>query len=216
MPAQELRHQAPTLYGTSRRLDHRPGRDRPRRGRLHGTIVVLIMAVMLAMPAFAGDLGFFESRRIHRQADEALARGDHEKAAELFHQLADGLDRTHKRRGEALFGAALARLHTGEHDIATELLTEMLQVFPNHESKAGAQAMRALLEDRAGQPAAPEAEPARAEPAKDSGRAGVQRLERLESRIASLEGQLREAREELQKKEEAIEKLKELVVGEGS
>ena len=98
-----------------------PNFTRPRRSLPH-VVLAITATLVLALPSFAADLGFFEARRIHRQADEALARGDHDKAAELFHQLADGLDRDHKRRGEALYGAALARLNAGEHDVAGELL----------------------------------------------------------------------------------------------
>ena len=208
MPAQESRPAAPAL------CEKNSIEIRPRRSRLLGSILAVATTLLLALPSFAGDLGYFEARRIHRQADEALARGDHDKAAELYHQLADGLDRNQKRRGKALYGAALARLNAGEHETAGELLTEMLQVFPNHENKVGAQAMQALLASQTATPAPPPepvAEPEPAEPAAGDD----QRVGRLESKVARLEGQLREAREELQKKEEAIEKLKELVVGEG-
>ena len=173
----------------------------------HRRFACLLFLPLLASPALAGDLGFFEKRRLHNAADDALARGDAATAAELYQQLVDGLERAEDRRGEALYGAAVAVLASPalEEEGARAHLAELLEVFPGHERAAEARVLNALLE--APVPAAEVAPPV----AEVDENAGV--LEQLEAKVVRLESQLRAAREELKKKEEAIEKLKELVVG---
>lgn len=183
-------------------------------------VVALALACGWALPASADDdrVGFFEARRLASQAEDALAAGQGEDAAELYQRLVDGLDADSRRRADALYGRALAELTRPEsaRDVALlrASLDQLASSYPDHDRAVDARAMIALLDVEPPDPAPIAVVPAEPEPAEPEVVEVVddERVAQLQSRVRSLQKQLAEAREELEQKEEALSKLKELVV----
>lgn len=181
-------------------------------------LVAVLLFPLLALgpaagPVLAADdsLGFFEARRLEKQAEAAAAAGRSEEAAELYLRLAEGSD-PGNRQARALYGHAVGELSgpAGSRDeaAARRSLDRLLSSYSGHESLPSARALLSLLD--AGGPAPVSAPPPPAEPAKTAASDGTARD--LESRVRQLEAQLAATREELAQKEEALRKLKDLVV----
>ncbi|MCG8462087.1 MAG: hypothetical protein MI919_37870 [Holophagales bacterium] len=169
------------------------------------------------LAAEGASVGWFESMRIERQAQAALAAGEGAAASEAFGRLIGGLETGKKRHGRALHGAALAELQKPEAerdlDLARLWLDRFLADYPSHSDRAAARSLRNALTAPAPKPekrpAPPPAPPA---PASEDPETNA-RVEVLESRIAQLRAELAATQEELAKKDEALRKLKEVVVG---
>lgn len=176
-------------------------------------VVSCLFVCLVAAPAVADDLGFFEQRRVLSDAEDALAAGRYEQAVELFGQVVEGTDADNGRHAQALLGAALAELghEAGDADAARRHLAAYL-ANGEAEQKAVAKALQQTLERvaEAAEPApTPPVEP---EPEPEP---KVEEENGSAKRIASLERQLASARAEIAEKEKVIEQLRKIVVDEG-
>ena len=184
------------------------------------SLLVLALTLAIAAPASADgeSIGFFEARRLEGQAEAALKSGKADQASEIYQRLAEGSAKG-KRQARAFYGHALAELSRGadawDSTAVRSSLESLISGYPGHENAASAKAMIGLMAEMEKAPAtpapppptepAPAAEPPEESKNKDSTRA-------LESRVRQLEATLAETREELAQKEEALRKLRELVV----
>ena len=201
---------------------------------LKGQRVVMVGCLTVCLGAgtvWANDgaekLGYFESRRVVKQADQALASGRHDEALELYGRLITGLDSSDERQSEARYRSAMAALlkDPADLDLAREHLSALPRSFKG-ESGAEVEALRGLLkriesvavaEQEAKQALADQEKEAEAEIAAEATETKVveEDLEKLKKQNARLRNELEQTRAELARKEEALAKLKAVVVGGG-
>ncbi len=175
----------------------------------------------------AEKLGFFESRRVAKEADQALESGRPDEALELYGRLIAGLDKSDKRQSEARYRSAMAALVKEPADL--ELAREHLAALPasfKGQSGTEVEALRGLLErvesvavaeQRAKQALAEQEKEAEAEIAAEATetKEAEEDLEKLKKQNARLRKELEQVRAELARKEQALAKLKAVVVGGG-
>ena len=180
--------------------------------------------------AWASDgtkgLGFFESRRVVKQANQALEAGRHDQALELYSQLIEGLDKSDDRRAEAYYRSALAAVakSPADLDLARNHLAEVPKTFRG-QSGSEVKALRALLAQvesvtaakQEVQHALKQEKVTQAETADELAEATVAEsdLQKLQKQNARLRHELEQTRAELARREEALAKLKAVVVGGG-
>ncbi|MEM8931450.1 MAG: hypothetical protein AAGE94_09760 [Acidobacteriota bacterium] len=186
--------------------------------------VLLVLGLGSAAPSPADELGFFEVRKVRNAANKALTSGDLSEAVTQFTRLAEGT--TGDRRAEALYFAAVAELGQdgGKPDTARGWLDTLLSEAPRHELAPQARALVRLLEQVAGVQQQVDAAMASADAAMASAARQAEQhddreeqaageVESLSSQVERLAAELRATRAELAKKEEALEKLKQVVSG---
>lgn len=195
------------------------------RSTVAGSIVSIFFLSLMctALPVAAeddGPLGFFKSRRVAKEADAALQAGRFDEALSLYDRLADGTRVSSKRHSRALRQGAVASLLV--EPAQPETAVELLDRLPNARDPEIAM-LRRLASIAAngteGSEASPastqDAEEAEAPPASKAEAEKDAENEVLKKRIQRLELQLAASQTELKRKEEALEKLKAMVVGEG-
>ena len=160
-------------------------------------------------------LGFFESRRVAKDADRAMAAGRYDQALELFALLVDGLPKTDKRHGEALYGAALASLAQDPQDRSAAV--DYLDALPRGAGpRAEIQALRNLINVGVEEPAEKKSnEVAESKPCPTPEPTVGTDDGEMKKENQRLKAELAEAKAELKRKDEALEKLKAVVVGGG-
>lgn len=205
--------------------------------------VLLICGVMLSLAgvAFADTLGARQVKRLGNQAEQALERGDLEGARKAYGEIVEGSGLSEPLRAEALWYLALDAL-TRHDDIpqrtaaSREYLETLLEEHTSFPRRGQVRALSALLgqlddldrhrreaarlarrlAEREEEIAAASAELAEIEENDDETKSS------LESQIADQRRRRDEAererdlcKEDLQKKEQALQKLKDALVGGG-
>lgn len=178
--------------------------------------VALCLALVSARAASADDdLNFFEELRLQSDASNALEAGDFAAASEHYARLAAGSNGD--RRAESLYFRTVAELskERDERDeaAAREALDQFLAEFPRHEKAAEARVLAQFLEERSNSRDRLEEILAQAERQVDQRAEADNQVESLESKVERLGAELAATRAELKKKEEALEKLKQVVIG---
>ena len=196
----------------------RPSSSRSPLGALAGLFVVGWLCAV-PCPAAAEDLGFFEAIKLRSQASEALEEGEAARAATLYARLAAGS--TGDQRAKAQFFAAVAEItaDAGDLTVARRHLDSLLAERPEHDTAPQARALVRLLGQVDGIRGQVDAAMAQAsmvaEEQGDEAAAAAGRVESLAAEIDRLIAELAATRAELAKKNEALEKLKQVVVGAG-
>lgn len=178
--------------------------------RALGLALVACLAAPAA-PLLADDLGFFESRRILSDADDALIAGRLDEAAELYTRVVEGTESGKGRHARALLGAAVAELsqNYARFDAARGHLEAFLEdPAADPDEKAVARSLRRMLERAQATAGSPETPP----PAPPEPPAAAAEEAGEGARIARLERQLAAARQEIAEKEKVIEELRKIVV----
>ena len=194
----------------------------------------LILGLLFALPSpGAESLSTRQARKALKQADEALTAGRWSDALEHFGRVVEGLPKTHPRRAEALFGAAVAELSgppaRWDEARAGQYLEILSDTFPRHQRTPGARALAVMLETvestrrqadtrsrelnrRLRQLERQARQRPVSKPDPDSQRL-AEEVEQLKRQVAELNAELASTKDELAKKDEAIEKLKQVVLG---
>ncbi|MDA8020049.1 MAG: hypothetical protein MPN21_21635 [Thermoanaerobaculia bacterium] len=183
-----------------------------------GSSIVLCLFLsgfFVASSASAEALGFFKVRRLLSQADEALATGRHDEAAELYNQVVKGT-KAGKRHARAHLGVAVAELNRnkGKESVVRRHLNAYL-ADPATSEEAVARAMQKLLARMGSARAAAKPKPAPPKPspaAPDAETVDAEEPDDSAERIAALEQQLAAAKKEIEEKEKVIEDLRKIVV----
>jgi hypothetical protein len=201
--------------------------------RPHHWIVLAAVVGCLSLPLQAQTSPILSASKAKKALKEAKAveGRDPAKALELYRQVADQTAKTSVQRADALYAIALRQLArpAGERDLeaAQAAAQSFATDFPRDERRPAAQALAATLDlvatqqrDHAQQlatlAATAEAEAAAKLAAATTAKTETsQRVEELETRVRRLRGELEAAKTELAKKEEALQKLKKVVVGGG-
>ncbi len=201
-------------------------------------VSMLLFAGAQAPAAGAQELSAKEIKKIQKQADKAFGGGQHAAALELYEQLLAATPPGDSRRAEALYAVAMARISPAspprDVDGARPYLEELATSFPRHPRRLEVAALRAGLEEldaaRGGLEAAAakmaekeaafaaeqaERERIEAERAEiaDESEAADGRVKSLAAQLRKVKAELAETRLELETKEEALQKLKEALVG---
>lgn len=197
--------------------------------RPHHWIVLAAVVGCVALPLQAQTLTASKAKKALKEA-KAVEGRDPAKALELYRQVADQTAKTSAQRADALYAIALRQLArpAGERDLAAAQTAaqSFASDFPRDERRPAAQALVATLDlvatqqrDHAQQLAELAATAAAEATAKQAATTAKtetsQRVEELETRVRRLRGELEAAKTELAKKEEALQKLKKVVVGGG-
>jgi predicted RNase H-like nuclease (RuvC/YqgF family) len=227
---------------------------RPTARRRFALVAPLLAALLLtpaagiaarATPPDDGEAPLADRREVRaalREADQAMAAGSFDRAAELYEQVVASTGEGDGQRATALYGLALAQAlrppESRDTARAAAALRELTAAFPRHERSreaaaglacfdrleaAGAETERlgsrvAELEAAAASQAATiEQQAARLAEldAAAEGRAGTLETEStaLRKEVGRLRARLAEVEAELEKKQEALEKVKQTLVG---
>ena len=200
----------------------------------------VVVSTLLLVPLHAGaqQMGARELRKTQRQADNAFAAGQFEQAASLYQQILTSTEPGSKRRSGALYAIALLNISndpaTRDAEAARRQLQELATNFPRFDRRLEVVALRSLLDEidagraeierrgieLAEKDAALKNRPRQTEARQTSTGGGDEGNPVDDARIKTLQAQLRKAldelaqtRTELTKKEEALEKLKDALVG---
>lgn len=178
--------------------------------------IALMTVLFVPVTAFADgeSLGFFESRRVAKEADQAMAAGRYSDALKLYERLADGTEVTNKRHAHGLRQAAAAALLAEPSD--GERAAGHLDRLPKAYARGPEIALLRRLAAAGEAPvaAAAESEPCPVPDEPAAGEAPAGELEgQLKARLKRLEKELAATTAELKRKDEALEKLKAMVVG---
>ena len=186
--------------------------------------------VFLNGPLAAEELSGSRAKKVLKEADAAAAAGDAVKARELYQLVAAGTLKTPARRADALYGLVLveAGRPAGTRDAALldTSLAAFLKDFPKDPRRPVVAALSGLQKDLAGKDAEIAALGARIAAAeaelekRDQAAAGAskessKRVEELEARQRRLLAEIDNLKAEIAKKDEALKKLKKVVVGGG-
>ena len=196
--------------------------------------IAALILLLHPLAATAQELSARELKKIQKQADKAFAAGQVESAIELYEKILAATPAGDSRRGNALYGVAIAHLSTdgAQRDVgAAGQHLEELASFPHHPRKLEIAATRALLSEigaarleigrrdaemaqklAAFEAERQEIEAQQQEMAGESEAAGG-RVKSLQAQLRKVRAELSETRSELEKKEEALQKLKDALVG---
>jgi len=196
----------------------------------HALAIVLACGLVAAATA-AEELSPRELRKLDKEAGKALQAGRDDQAATLYQQLLDATAAGDDRRRDALWVVAMSRLaaEPGD-DPARRHLQELADSFPRLAKGPELAAMRAVLaalDDAGAEIAGVRAELEERSEAFEAERRRIEEAQKqsdeTDDRVRSLEGQLRRVRadlaatkEELDKKEEALQRLLKLRSDRGS
>ncbi len=208
------------------------------KSRLHATLVSIAFVLgfsQLQLPAGAQELSGRALKKAAKEAGKAFDAGRYDQALELYEQVLASTSGTDEQRGDALYGSAMIRLSpsAGHHDVdrAAEHLEE-LAAFPRHSRALEIAAARALLAQVGSARAEVEREQAELqakmlaieaerkqaeaeleEAAADQSAEADDRVKALESRLRKARAETTECRADLEQKEEALQKLRDALVG---
>lgn len=175
----------------------------------------LALAAACPISVSAESLGFFEARRVLKEADRAMVAGRHEDAVELYGRIIQ--DEGAKKREHALYQSAVASLakEPADFEAAQSFLNELSSSFERSLEGASVPVLKHWIANAgksASPPVVPEPEPC---PEVDAQQDAVKDLRVVRRQNAKLRGELSTVKEQLAQKEEALEKLKAVVVGGG-
>ncbi len=196
--------------------------------------VVLLSAALGPVSPSAEELSAKELKKVSKQAGNAFGAGQYAKAIVLYNQILASTSGTDTRRGDALYASALIRLSadTEHQDVeAARRHLDQLAAFPTHPDRLAVGALRDLFtgldsaRDEAerrvaeleAKIAAYQAEQEQAEveleEAAGESEAVGDRVRSLESRLRKVRAELAECQAELETKEQALQKLRDALVG---
>lgn len=197
-------------------------------------LLALSMALVGGSTAVAEDLTDREFKKLDRQATKAEDAGRLDDVRSIYDQILAGTPAGDTRRGKALFFVLSQELGASPDALspaAGSALDELLKEFPGHlrrrqiemfdrwrQQRAAHAAQLAELQDAlAEQRAECEAMHGELSGAAGEKEASLNRqVQRLKGQLGTAQQELETTRAELQKKEEALEKLKDALVGGGS
>lgn len=186
--------------------------------------------VFASVPLAAEELSSSRAKKVLKEADAAAAAGDPVKARELYQLVAAGTLKTPARRADALYGLVLVEAGrpsaTRDATLLETSLAAFLKDFPKDPRRPVVAALGGLQKDLAGKDAEIAALGARIAAAeaelekRDQAAAGAskessKRVEELEARQRRLLAEIDNLKAEIAKKDEALKKLKKVVVGGG-
>lgn len=188
--------------------------------------IAVAFAVLMAAPLAAEELSNSRAKKVLKEADAAVVAGDIVKARELYQLVAAGTLKTPARRADALYGLVLveagrpaaardaALLDSSGAAFLKEFAKDPRRVVVAalaglHKELSGLGAKIAELETRA---TAAEAELEKREQAATG---SSKKVEELEARGRRLAAEIENLKAEIAKKDEALKKLKKVVVGGG-
>ncbi|MEM1206239.1 MAG: hypothetical protein AAGN66_23610 [Acidobacteriota bacterium] len=195
----------------------------------------LVMALSFGLLApcvvDAAVLGGLQARRLLSKADTALGEGRANEALQLYLELTESEDIGDERRGRALYGAAMAELARPDAERNVEAARQRLatyrESFPDGDRRLEVAVLDGLLEDidaiaerkresiRELEATVGQLQKMAEDQEEEQQKVGEsleQAMERLERSVRSLRSELKAAKAELAKKDEALEKLKQVVV----
>lgn len=197
-------------------------------------LLALSMALVGGSTAAAEDLTDREFKKLDRQATKAEDAGRLDDVRSIYDQILAGTPTGDTRRAKALFFVLSQELGASPDALspaARSALDELLKEFPGHlrrrqiemfdrwrQQRAAHAAQLAELQDAlAEQRAECEAMHGELSGAAGEKEASLNRqVQRLKGQLGTAQQELETTRAELQKKEEALEKLKDALVGGGS
>lgn len=198
------------------------------RQRLSRLLLPAALLGLAAAPLFAAtEMKSGPAGKVIKEAKAAAAKGDSVKARELYQLVAASTPKAPKQRAEALYELLLleAAMPAASRDRAAleASSAQFLQQFPAHEKRPVVAAMAGLLADTRAKDeeiAALEAKIAAAElTQKEASAAGAKdaskKVDELEAKLRRSGAEVELLKAELAKKEEALKKLKKVVVGGG-
>jgi len=177
-------------------------------------VCVVGLSVLAPLPPAYGadDLGYFQGKKISRQANKALEAGQIEEAVKLYEQILAGTEKGDALRARALYVVAFACLspEKAQRNLkrARQLLEELKTSYPEYQRQLEvtvACSWAASLSQ-----ARSSAGRLRRQTEGQSAKVGS-----LEAELEKLKAELAATREELKKKEEALQKVREELVGGG-
>lgn len=201
--------------------------------------LALAFALVLAGAAAARDLSPRQLKKSLKEADEKWSDGDVDAAVDVYEEILAATEPGATERADALYALIVVSLGPDGRDLgrARTLLSEF-EAFPRYPRRlevrtlaglmdsaesAGTELRRVeaelaqVLDDLESDRRQPEAETAAAESLETSLEAQIEtlaeKLAKAEEELASKDDELRAVRAELAKKEEALEKLRQRVVG---
>ncbi len=207
------------------------------------SIALMLCLVPSPVPAGVQELSTKELKKAVKQAGSAFGAGRYDQALELYDRILTSTSGADARRGEALFASVVIRLSaTAGHRnlVVAKQHLEQLEAFPRHPERVAIAALSDLfsgldsvradgerrvaeLEEQAAayqierEQAAAEAEQAAAEAEEAAGEseAAGGRVRSLESKLRKVRAELAECQAELETKEQALQKLRDALVGGG-
>lgn len=204
--------------------------------RLSSIAALLLPALLFLLPALAAaplvakEMTAKEAKKVVKEAEKAVAEGDAVKARELYRLVIDGSAKAPESRADALYGFSLLEAarpaDQREAEALERHLAAFLKDFPKDKRRPQIAAVAGLnreLGAAAGEKAALAAQLAEAEgklkayeeaatvASKDSGK----KLDDAEAKARRLQVEVERLKGELAKQEEALKKLRKVVVGGG-
>lgn len=191
-------------------------------------ICILVLALMLsAGPLAAAEMTKRQAGTVLKEAQAAEAKGDLVKARELYQLVAADAAKVPERRADALYHLVL--LEAGQPAAARDGDTldtsakEFLAQFPRHEGRAAVTAVAGVLADSKSHQARvaeleaqiAAAEEAHKELTSTGAKDTAKKVDELETKLRRSSAEVEILKAELAKKDEALKKLKQVVVGGG-
>ena len=189
---------------------------------------ILFLLATLGGPqiTFADSFGWRGVSGAAKKADKDWDEGKTEAALEKYQEILDGTEKGAEHRQSALMALASTALSQGDEEAATPWIEELETSFPNYRETETVLLRNILTERQEAKEklAAQESELLELRTAlgaaqEETGEADTQvqscseELTKAQREVRRLRGALAEQRDELQKKEEAIERLKAAIVG---
>ncbi len=197
------------------------------------SVVLMLFLGHSQIPASAQELSARELKKVVKQAEKSFGAGRFDEAIKLYDQILASTSGTDAGRGDALYASAVIRLSDdGHQDVeAARRQLDELQAFPRHPRRLEIAALRHLFSgldsaqadverrtvELAAKSASYQAEreqaaAAREEAAGESEAAGG-RVRSLEAQLRKVRAELSECQAELEKNEQAVQKLRDALVG---
>jgi hypothetical protein len=190
-------------------------------------ISALILALVLsaAPPLAAAEMTGRQAGKVIKEAKTAEGKGDLVKARELYQLVAASTAKAPEQRAAALYQLVLLEAGQPAADRQGETLSTsaktFLADFPKHEGRGVIAALASLLgesEAHAARVVALEAQiaadaEAQKELASTGASAVAKKVDELESKLRRASAEVEVLKAELSKKDEALKKLKQVVVG---
>ena len=204
------------------------------KSRLVTTVAAVLLIFAWKPLEGAETLSPRELKKIEKQAAKAEKAGDRERAVELFRQILMGTESGDPQRGSALYAVAISELansNPGDRGLVRSYLEELASSHPRHARGAEVALVNALLSEIDGSRDQLERLKEENERAAATARAEREQIESecqeiagqgeaADDKVRSLQAQLRRTRAnlestqaELATKEEALQKLKDALVG---
>lgn len=190
-------------------------------------IPIALVLLVLALPAAAAEMNKRQAGNVIKEAQGAEAKGDLVKARELYQLVATDAAKVPERRADALYHLVLLEAAqpaaARDGDTLDTSAKEFLAQFPKHDGRAVVAAVAGVLADsrsHEGRVAELEAQIAAAQEAhkeltSTGAKDAAKKVEELEGKLRRSNAEVEILKAELAKKDEALKKLKQVVVGGG-